>query len=101
MLQLVKENEDPDKMDHFIISGAKIAEGTTTDVNSSYGQILQSLQDDREYTPLQLKLNNTLAKYIARVGGVAALLLFTVLFIRFLARLPHSTQTLLRKLNYF
>jgi Ca2+-transporting ATPase len=51
-----------------------------------------SLQEDPEITPLQSKLN-TLAEYIAKLGGAAGLLLFIVLFIEFLVRLPHNTGT--------
>jgi Ca2+-transporting ATPase len=49
-----------------------------------------SLREDPEVTPLQSKLN-TLAEYIAKLGGAAGLLLFIVLFIEFLVRLPHNS----------
>jgi len=62
---------------------------TSTGVNSSHGKILMSLREDPEVTPLQSKLN-TLAEYIAKLGGAAGLLLFVVLFIEFLVRLPHN-----------
>jgi P-type Ca2+ transporter type 2C len=84
--------------DPFILSGTTVREGigtflvTATGINSTYGRILMSLQDEPELTPLQARLN-VLAKYIAIVGGVSALLLFVVLFIKFLASLPHSSQT--------
>src|SRR6202012_29441 len=45
-----------------------------------------------EATPLQMKLN-TLAEYIAKIGSAAALLLFIVLFIKFLAQLPHNKHS--------
>ncbi len=93
------ENHDSlRKMDPFILSGAQVTEGvgtflvTSTGVNSSYGKILMSLRGDPEVTPLQSKLN-TLAEYIAKLGGAAGLLLFIVLFIEFLVRLPHNTAT--------
>lgn len=93
------ENHDSlRKLDPFILSGAQVTEGvgtflvTSTGVNSSYGKTLMSLREDPEVTPLQSKLN-TLAEYIAKLGGAAGLLLFVVLFIEFLVRLPHNTST--------
>lgn len=89
---------DPDDMDPFIISGTKVAEGvgtflvTATGVNSSHGKILMSLHSEPGFTPLQEKLNH-MAKLIAKSGGVAALLLFVVLFIKFLVQLHHSANT--------
>jgi len=91
-----KEDEDIQDLDPFIISGTKVAEGlgtflvTATGVNSSHGRILMSLHEEPGFTPLQVKLNN-MAKRIAQAGGVAALLLFAVLFIKFLVQLPHRT----------
>lgn len=84
------------KMDPFILSGGKVTEGigsflvTSVGVNSSYGKTLMSLQDEGQTTPLQSKLN-ILAEYIAKLGLAAGLLLFVVLFIKFLAQL-HSIQ---------
>jgi Ca2+-transporting ATPase len=90
------ENHDSlRKLDPFILSGAQVTDGvgtflvTSTGVNSSYGKTLMSLREDPEVTPLQSKLN-TLAEYIAKLGGAAGLLLFVVLFIEFLVRLPHN-----------
>ncbi|KAK3367753.1 hypothetical protein B0H63DRAFT_489730 [Podospora didyma] len=86
------------KLDPFIISGSKVNEGTGTflvtavGVNSSYGRLAMTLQDDQGDTPLQTKLNK-LADMIAWVGGGAALVLFVVLFIKFLAGLPTNTAT--------
>ncbi|KAF9879095.1 p-type calcium ATPase [Colletotrichum karsti] len=83
-----------EKLDPFIISGSKIQEGTGTcivtavGVNSSYGRITMSLRTEQEETPLQRKLN-ILADFIAKVGGAAALLLFVVLFIKFLVNLKN------------
>ncbi|KAH8808464.1 hypothetical protein F5884DRAFT_371831 [Xylogone sp. PMI_703] len=91
----IENNEDLKKMDPFILSGAQVTEGvgtflvTSTGVNSSYGKTLMSLREDPEVTPLQSKLN-TLAEYIAKLGGAAGLLLFVVLFIEFLVRLRHN-----------
>lgn len=81
------------KMDPFIQSGSRIMEGvgtymaTSTGIYSSYGKTLMSLNEDPEMTPLQAKLN-VIATYIAKLGGAAGLLLFIVLFIEFLVRLP-------------
>src|SRR5204863_3011267 len=49
-----------------------------------------ALREEPEDTPLQLKLNRV-ADLIAKVGGGAAILLFVVLLIKFLASLPSST----------
>ncbi|KAM0331671.1 hypothetical protein ACHAQA_003350 [Verticillium albo-atrum] len=89
----IENHEDVKKMDPFILSGARVMEGvgtfmvTSTGVYSTYGQTLMSLNEDPEVTPLQSKLN-IIAEYIAKLGGAAGLLLFIVLFIRFLVRLP-------------
>ena len=88
----IADNQVTKKMDPFILSGGKVAEGvgtfvaTSVGVNSSYGKILMSLKDEGQTTPLQSKLN-ILADYIAKLGLGAGLLLFLVLFIKFLARL--------------
>ncbi|KAM7190444.1 hypothetical protein V8F20_009727 [Naviculisporaceae sp. PSN 640] len=87
-----------EKMDPFIISGSKVNEGTGTfmvtavGVNSSYGRITMAMHTEQGDTPLQKKLNN-LADSIAWLGGGAALLLFIVLLIKFLAGLPSNTGT--------
>lgn len=92
----IEGNEEVRKMDPFILSGAQVTEGvgtflvTSTGVNSSYGKTLMSLREDPEVTPLQSKLNN-LAELIAKLGGAAGLLLFTVLFIKFLVGLHNNT----------
>lgn len=94
----IENHESLRKLDPFILSGATVTEGigtflvTSTGVNSSYGKTLMSLREDPEVTPLQSKLN-TLAEYIAKLGGAAGLLLFIVLFIEFLVRLPHNQST--------
>ena len=93
-----KDNPAIEKMDPFIISGSKVQEGTGTfvvtavGVNSSYGRTAMALRTEQEDTPLQRKLN-ILADWIAKVGGGAALVLFIVLFIKFLAQLPHNHGT--------
>jgi len=94
----MEKNENLRKMDPFMISGAKVTEGfgrmivTATGIHSSYGKTMLALREDNEATPLQMKLNN-LAEYIAKLGSAAALLLFVVLLIKFLAQLPNNTQT--------
>jgi P-type Ca2+ transporter type 2C len=86
------------ELDPFIFAGAKVAEGlgtflvTATGVNSCYGKILLSLKEEPSFTPLQVKLKK-LAKAIAWFGFAAALLLFVVLFIKFLAQLPHNSHS--------
>jgi Ca2+-transporting ATPase len=96
--QAIKNGQETKKLDPFILSGSHVTEGvgkflvTSTGVNSSYGKIMMSLREDPEVTPLQSKLN-TLAEYIAKLGGAAGLLLFVVLFIIFLAKLPKNTGT--------
>ncbi|KAJ5904063.1 ATPase P-type K/Mg/Cd/Cu/Zn/Na/Ca/Na/H-transporter [Penicillium tannophilum] len=88
----IENHEDLKKMDPFIISGAKVSEGvgtflvTATGVNATHGRTLMSLQEEGETTPLQTKLNK-LAEYIAKLGLASGLLLFVVLFIKFLVRL--------------
>lgn len=94
----IEANEEVRKMDPFILSGAQVTDGvgsflvTSTGVNSSYGKTLMSLREDPEVTPLQSKLNN-LAELIAKLGGAAGLLLFIVLFIKFLVGLHSSDKT--------
>ncbi|CAM1506425.1 Fc.00g060660.m01.CDS01 [Cosmosporella sp. VM-42] len=89
----IENHEELRKMDPFIQSGARIMEGvgtfmtTSTGIYSSYGKTLMALNEDPEMTPLQAKLN-VIATYIAKLGGAAGLLLFIVLFIEFLVRLP-------------
>ncbi|OAP54446.1 calcium-translocating P-type ATPase, PMCA-type [Fonsecaea erecta] len=90
----IETHQNLKKMDPFILSGGKVSEGvgtflvTSTGVNSSYGKTLMSLQDETQTTPLQMKLN-VLAEYIAKLGLAAGLLLFVVLFIKFLAELKN------------
>ncbi|KEF52838.1 Ca2+-transporting ATPase [Exophiala aquamarina CBS 119918] len=88
----IENHQNLKKMDPFILSGGKVSEGvgtflvTSVGVNSSYGKTLMSLQDEGQTTPLQSKLN-ILAEYIAKLGLAAGLLLFVVLFIKFLVEL--------------
>jgi len=102
----IENHESLRKMDPFILSGAQVTEGvgtflvTSTGVNSSYGKTLMSLREDPDVTPLQSKLN-TLAEYIAKLGGAAGLLLFVVLFIKFLAHLKNNDGTSTEKGQQF
>ncbi|KAG8626702.1 hypothetical protein KVT40_005647 [Elsinoe batatas] len=94
----MQNGESLKKMDPFIISGSKVNEGigrfmvTATGVNSSFGKTMMALREDNDPTPLQVKLN-VLAEYIAKLGGSAALLLFVVLTIKFLAELKNNPRT--------
>jgi len=94
----MENGEQLKKLDPFMISGGKVTEGfgrmlvTATGVHSSYGKTMMSLQEGNDATPLQSKLND-LAEYIAKIGSAAALLLFIVLLIKFLAQLPRNTNT--------
>jgi P-type Ca2+ transporter type 2C len=82
------------KIDPFIISGSKVLEGTGTylvtgvGLHSSYGKLIVATTDDTEAapTPLQSKLN-VMAEQITRWGCAIALLLFIVLFCKFLVQL--------------
>ncbi|ROW03294.1 hypothetical protein VSDG_01336 [Cytospora chrysosperma] len=93
----IERNEDLAKMDPFIQSGARVMEGvgtfmaTSVGIHSSYGKTLMALNDDPEMTPLQSKLN-VIAEYIAKLGGAAGLLLFIVLFIKFLVQLKNEAS---------
>ncbi|KAI0594150.1 hypothetical protein F4775DRAFT_596531 [Biscogniauxia sp. FL1348] len=93
----IENGEDTRKLDPFIQSGGRVMEGvgtflvTSTGIYSSYGRTMISLNEDPEITPLQSKLN-VIAEYIAKLGGAAGLLLFIVLFIQFLVRLPGNWQ---------
>ena len=83
-------NEDGDKIaDCMLISGSRILSGlgrgviTSVGVNSVYGQTMTSLNAEPESTPLQLHLSQ-LADNISVYGCVAAIILFLVLFTRYL-----------------
>ncbi|KAH7105050.1 calcium-translocating P-type ATPase [Auriculariales sp. MPI-PUGE-AT-0066] len=96
-----------DKVDSFLISGAKVLEGSGTYVvvavgtRSSYGRLMMALQGDAEVTPLQAKLNK-LADLIAKLGASAGLFLFTILMIKFFVQLKtHSERSATDKANNF
>ncbi|OKL58574.1 hypothetical protein UA08_06275 [Talaromyces atroroseus] len=100
------DDKEAPAMDPFIISGTRVAEGMgsflviATGRNSVYGRILVTLEDEPAPTPLQVKLAG-LAKNIAICGGVVALIFFVILFIKFLAELPHSTRSAAEKGQLF
>ncbi|KAF7515130.1 hypothetical protein G7054_g14743 [Neopestalotiopsis clavispora] len=100
--ETIENGEKLKKADPFIQSGARVMEGmgtymaTSTGVHSSYGKTLMALDEDPEITPLQSKLN-VVAEHIAKLGGGAGLLLFIVLLIIFLVKLPHNTETPIEK----
>ncbi|SCU82419.1 LADA_0C05138g1_1 [Lachancea dasiensis] len=86
----VKDQKVPDPM---LISGSKLLSGlgravvTSVGVNSVHGRTLMALKVEAESTPLQERLDG-LANSISVYGSVAALILFIVLFCRFLSNLP-------------
>jgi P-type Ca2+ transporter type 2C len=95
-------------IDPFIISGSKVLEGVGTylvtgvGVHSSYGKLIVALTDDTDVapTPLQKKLN-TMAERIAKLGCAVALLLFIVLFIKFLVQLKGNQDAPAQKAQEF
>ncbi|KAL1842419.1 hypothetical protein VTJ49DRAFT_5267 [Mycothermus thermophilus] len=86
------------KIDPFLLSGARVLDGvgtflvTAVGQHSMMGRTMMALREDPGMTPLQARLS-VLAGYIAKLGSAAGLLLFTVLLIEFLARLPGSTAS--------
>ncbi|CAH0042136.1 unnamed protein product [Clonostachys rhizophaga] len=94
---LPEEAPNHKELDPFILSGAKVLDGvgsflvTAVGRNSSLGRTMMALRDDPGLTPLQSKLN-VLAGYIAKLGSAAGGLLFLVLFIEFLVRLPKDNR---------
>ncbi len=94
-LERLGTNRATDGLDPFIISGSKVLEGigtylvTGVGVNSTYGRIRMTTSERTEVTPLQQKLG-VVADRIALAGVGAALVMFVVLTIKFLVRLPGS-----------
>ncbi|KAK4127944.1 calcium-translocating P-type ATPase [Parathielavia appendiculata] len=94
--QALTREAETAKKDPFLLSGARVLEGvgkflvTAVGPHSSLGRTMMALRDDPGMTPLQARLNVLAdpAGYIAKLGSAAGLLLFTVLLIEFLARLP-------------
>ncbi|KGQ00979.1 calcium-translocating P-type ATPase, PMCA-type [Paracoccidioides lutzii Pb01] len=93
--QRIMDGSATKKLDPFIISGSKVLEGvgtylvTSVGPNSTYGKIMMSLHTPNDPTPLQVKLGR-LANWIGGVGTGAAVVLFTILLIRFLVQLPSN-----------
>ncbi|CCH45717.1 putative membrane protein [Wickerhamomyces ciferrii] len=79
--------------DPYLISGSRIISGigkamvTAVGPNSIHGRTMASLNTEPEVTPLQARLND-LADGITKYGILAALVLFIVVFARFLSELP-------------
>ncbi|CAI2019982.1 hypothetical protein SEUBUCD646_0G02570 [Saccharomyces eubayanus] len=89
-LDIGDADEDGNRVaDCMLISGSRILSGlgrgviTSVGINSVYGQTMTSLNVESESTPLQLHLSQ-LADNISVYGCVAAIILFLVLFIRYL-----------------
>ncbi|KAK1752290.1 hypothetical protein QBC47DRAFT_416759 [Echria macrotheca] len=97
---------NPDKLDPFLLSGTKVLDGfgtflvTAVGPYSSHGRIMLALRAEPGMTPLQTKLN-TLAASIAKLGVAAGLLLFAVLFSKFLVRLPNNSSLPVAKAHDF
>ncbi|KAF8470671.1 plasma membrane calcium-transporting ATPase 2 [Kalaharituber pfeilii] len=95
-----------DKLDPFIISGAKVLEGTgkylvtAVGVNSSYGKIMMSLRHESDKTPLQEKLER-FAGGITKFGLGSAVLLLLVLTFKFIGGLPGNTDSASAKASTF
>jgi len=106
VFQAIQNGEDTHKLDPFILSGSRVVEGvgiflvTATGINSSYGKILASLKVDPDVTPLQSRLEK-LASQIAKLGALAALIMFIGMFIKFLIELKHNTNTPAQKGQQF
>jgi Ca2+-transporting ATPase len=78
--------------DPFLISGSRLLSGlgraivTAVGPNSIHGRTLESLKVETEDTPLQVRLNG-LADGITKYGILASVILFIILFGKFLANL--------------
>lgn len=72
--QQIMAGEATEKLDPFLISGAKVLEGvgtylvTSVGPYSNYGRIMMSLQEANDPTPLQVKLGR-LADWIGWLGS--------------------------------
>ena len=84
-----------EKLDPFIISGAKVLEGTgrylvtAVGQNSSFGKIMMDLRHESDKTPLQVKLEG-FAGGITKFGLGSAVLLLLVLTFKFIAGLADN-----------
>ncbi|OWB83147.1 hypothetical protein B5S33_g1776 [[Candida] boidinii] len=94
--------------DPMLISGSKLLSGngkaivTAVGPNSMHGKIMMSLGQEDEETPLQSRLS-ALADGIAYFGFASAILLFVVLFVKFVIKLngPFGHLTSAEKINKF
>ncbi|KAF8453833.1 hypothetical protein BGX38DRAFT_1268345 [Terfezia claveryi] len=95
-----------EKLDPFIISGAKVLEGTgrylvtAVGQNSSFGKIMMDLRHESDKTPLQVKLEG-FAGGITKFGLGSALLLLLVLTFKFVAGLPGNDDAATVKASTF
>jgi len=86
-----------EKLDPFIISGAKVLEGTgrylvtAVGPNSSFGKIMMDLRQESDKTPLQVKLE-AFAGGITKFGLGSAVLLLLVLTFKFIAGLADNND---------
>ncbi|KAJ3233227.1 hypothetical protein HDU81_002378 [Chytriomyces hyalinus] len=75
--------------DPFILSGSKVTEGigkyvvTAVGEHSYFGKIMMAMRTENEDTPLQVKLDG-LAERIAKLGTAFAILLFVLLFLKYI-----------------
>ncbi|CDR42787.1 CYFA0S10e02256g1_1 [Cyberlindnera fabianii] len=78
--------------DAFLISGSTVLSGLGTCIvtavgeNSINGRTMMALKVEPEETPMQVRLNN-LANGITKYGFLAAIILFIILFFRFIAKI--------------
>ncbi|QPG74189.1 hypothetical protein FOA43_001513 [Brettanomyces nanus] len=85
-------DDKPKVLDPILISGSRLLSGqgralvTAVGVHSMHGKIMMSLRHESEDTPLQKRLGN-LANGISKYGFMVAVILFIVLFVKFLAKL--------------
>ncbi|KAI5792507.1 hypothetical protein DFH27DRAFT_527271 [Peziza echinospora] len=95
-----------EKLDPFVISGAKVLEGTgrylvtSVGVNSSFGKIMMGLRHESEKTPLQVKLEG-FAGGITKFGLGSAVLLLLVLTFKFIGGLQNNGDTASEKVSTF
>lgn len=95
-----------EKLDPFVISGAKVLEGsgrylvTAVGVNSSFGKIMMDLRQESDKTPLQVKLEK-FAGAITKFGLGSAVLLLLVLTFEFVGHLSTDTRTASAKASTF
>lgn len=88
---------DGDEADCLLISGSKLLSGlgkaivTAVGENSRYGRTMMSLDGEPESTPLQERLSE-LSDSISVYGCATAMLLFVILFVRFLINLKSGGE---------